>query len=274
MYYCAGRPAVDKDDQRDIRCAGIALKRDRCYDALGIFDQQRITALQELVCRSNRLGQEAARIIAQIENNSCQPCLADVAQRLLQLIRDTSAERCNSDERDRRLRDALPCPMLQLNLPANERNNAGFVRFRVEDREADRRASGPEDILNGLVQRPVAQVLSIHCQNNFAGLQTSSLRRRVVDGGDDHKLSIPHRYFNADTLVCFAGNLMLHAKLNRRQDAAVSNITQRLHRPIDSAAGQPGRLDRWTVDSYAPPAPGHWRGRQSDGDRYKGAPTR
>ena len=88
----AGSAGVDQNHHGDIGCSAARPHLYLLDLPFGVLFQQYVTTAEKLAGDANRLVQQAAGIIAQVQNKPGHSFLLDLAQRLFQVVRNTLAK--------------------------------------------------------------------------------------------------------------------------------------------------------------------------------------
>jgi hypothetical protein len=243
----AGAALVNQHHHRQRDGRALFLHRHGFHLPLGVLLQQHIAAAQEVARRGDALVQQAARIVAQIQDKPGQVLLLDRRQGLVEVTVDAVAELGDAHVGQGGARQLVPGNIVDRDPGAHNRHIARVAGGRGQDGQMHRGARRPQHLADHLVKRLPGGGLALHLHDHVARQQASALGRAAVIGRDNRHAAILHLDFRADTLELARAQGLLLAHLVGRHEAAVAGIAQRIDQAAGGAVGQGLRLDRRPV---------------------------
>src|SRR5579862_1531273 len=232
-FRSGSRAAIDQNDER-LAVRYVSRLRVVSFRVLGpaAACRDNFAALQKIIGNSNRLIENAAAIVAQIDDVALQSRTDLFAKGLHRgddpLVRFL-VEGGNPDVTD--IYFAVIFYRLHLDRRANQGNFEGLLPTRPEQGEVHLRSRGPAKKILHLVEVQTLQPLSVYGENAITGLYSGMRGRRVVDRRHHIDAAILGRNDEAHASVG-ARRLHLHFGKGLRIEIAGMRIEIRNH-PVE-----------------------------------------
>src|SRR5574341_117645 len=236
----AGRAAVDQDHHGPSGVAVAVLGREAeilvLEASLRVDDE--LPLVQEHVGHRHRLVQQAARVVAQIQDQGGGAALPGLLHRLLQVLGRPLLERGEPD-----VIQALPqvfvADALDLDGLADQGDVEGLRPPLPEDADGHLGSLGPAELAHRVHQGHVLGGLVLDLDDAVTGLDAGAIRRRAVDGGDDGEHPVLHRDLDAQAPEAPLGlHLHLPEGIGRHEGTVrIQGFQHALDRAVDQFLG-------------------------------------
>src|SRR2546426_7998385 len=239
----AGAPAVHQHDHREVGPRAGLVREVLLFlvlePAVGVDDEARV---EEEVGHLDRLGEEAARIVAQVEDQALEPArlLVEALERPLEVVVGALLELRHAHVAVA-LVEHLRLDALDLDDLARQRDVEELGHVLALQGERHLGLLRAAHLLDRVHQRQVLGELALDLQDLIAGLDPGAVGGRVLDGRDDGQDAVAVRDLDAEAAEAALGvDLELLVEV-RRQVGAV-RVEGGKH-PVDGALDQLLGLD-------------------------------
>ena len=222
-FGCRSRAAIDQHDHR-LALRQIAARGVEPLTILRVASARRndLSLFQEGIGHLDRLSEQAARVVAQVQHNAAD--IVDAAQFLDRLLQSLFQVRIGlvvegRHTQDNRIAHHTAAHRCQLDGVADDRDVERIGHAFAHDGQHDFRPDRPAHLFHGLVQQQPHQVFTVHLGDEIARLNAGRGCGRVIHGRDDFHKAVFLRDLDAQAPE-FAARLHLHVvEIIRRQEA-------------------------------------------------------
>ncbi len=224
-----GGAAIDQHDERLV-LGEVARARVEALRLLGIAAARRddLAPLEERVGDRDRLVEQAARIVAQIDHVALEllvrDLVGDVADRLLEAVGGLLVELGDADDADVVALDAR-AHRAHADDVAHDRHFDRLLDALARDLEADLGVDLAAHLLDRLIEREALHRLVVEMRDDVARAHARLGGRRVVDRGDDLHQAFLHGDLDAEAAE-LAARLHLHVAEALRVHVARMRLDQ------------------------------------------------
>ncbi len=229
-----GASAIDEDHERHIEVRARAV-RDVVVvrpvgAAAGVDDERAL--LQELVGDGDRLVQEPAGVVPEVQHELLRALHLEFHEVLVQLVLGGFREIGDAQIADVVLQEERVEDASEVDLVANDGEIERLVVARPRDGDGDFASFRTAKALHRVVELHTAGLFAFDLRDHVARADAEAIGGRSLEGGDDGEASVPHLDRDSETVIAPLLALLELRVLLLRQEVGV-----RVERPEHSPDG-------------------------------------